>query len=160
MEITVEAMRQGARDFVLKPWDNETLVASLRRNIRKDEPAGRYSRNELEVATQVQRKLWLDGGRELPSLQVSGFSRPVGAVGGYTYDFIDVGEGRLTIALADVSGKGLPAGDELGEERLVRLARTHATTPVAELAKALVDAVFEALPRQTDDMAIVAAHAT
>ena len=125
MEIAVEAMRQGARDFVLKPWDNEALVTSLRRNIRKDGPAGRYSRNELEVATQVQQKLWPDGGRELPTLHVSGFSRPVGAVGGDTYDFIDMGEGRLAIALADVSGKGLPAALLMASLQAMRYATSE-----------------------------------
>lgn len=47
-------------------------------------------------------------------------------------------------------------GKELGEERLTR---SHTTTPVPELAKALVDGVFESFPRQTDDTTLVAARA-
>ncbi len=36
---------------------------------------------------------------------------------------------------------------------------SHATTPVPELAKTLVNGVFESFPRQTDDMTVVAARA-
>ena len=33
IELAVEAMRRGARDFVQKPWDNERLVATVRTQI-------------------------------------------------------------------------------------------------------------------------------
>src|SRR5262249_695292 len=33
VELAVEAMRRGARDFVKKPWENERLVAILRNQI-------------------------------------------------------------------------------------------------------------------------------
>ena len=51
-----------------------------------------------------------------------------------------------------------PEGDELGEERLAELGRTHGSTPVPELAKALVESVSAAYPEQTDDMTVVAAR--
>ena len=35
IELAVEAMRRGASDFVLKPWDNQALLDSLDRQIRK-----------------------------------------------------------------------------------------------------------------------------
>ena len=33
IELAVEAMRRGASDFVLKPWDDQTLLDSLHRQI-------------------------------------------------------------------------------------------------------------------------------
>src|SRR5215813_7451701 len=33
IELAVEAMQGGGRDFVQKPWDNEKLLSSLRRHI-------------------------------------------------------------------------------------------------------------------------------
>ncbi len=33
VELTVEAMRHGARDFVQKPWDNARLLSILRTQI-------------------------------------------------------------------------------------------------------------------------------
>jgi phosphoserine phosphatase RsbU/P len=107
IELAVEAMKRGARDFVTKPWDNRELLATIERNTRK-EPV-RYARNELEVASQVQRKLWPGEPVRLSNLSLSGHCRPVGAVGGDTFDFVPLGKGRLAFSLADVSGKGLPA---------------------------------------------------
>jgi sigma-B regulation protein RsbU (phosphoserine phosphatase) len=92
---------------VTKPWDNRELLLTIGRNTRT-EPV-RYARNELEVASQVQHKLWPGEGVRLSSLSISGHCRPVGAVGGDTFDFIPLGLERLAFSLADVSGKGLPA---------------------------------------------------
>ncbi len=107
IELAVEAMKRGARDFVTKPWDNRELLLTIGRNTQK-EPV-RYARNELEVASQVQHKLWPAEPVTLSSLSLSGHCRPVGAVGGDTFDFIPLEAKRFAFSLADVSGKGLPA---------------------------------------------------
>jgi sigma-B regulation protein RsbU (phosphoserine phosphatase) len=115
IDLAVEAMRRGARDFVIKPWDNQKLIDTLRRHAvvkgesPKHEADTRYSSNEFQVASQVQQKLFPERGRTLGSLEVAGHCKPAGAVGGDSYDFIDVSYDRLAFVLADVSGKGLPA---------------------------------------------------
>src|SRR2546423_4593228 len=35
IELAVEAMQNGGRDFVQKPWDNEKLLGSLRRHVEE-----------------------------------------------------------------------------------------------------------------------------
>ena len=44
VDIAVETMRRGVRDFVQKPWDNDTLLATLRSEIA----AGRERRRAAE----------------------------------------------------------------------------------------------------------------
>jgi sigma-B regulation protein RsbU (phosphoserine phosphatase) len=107
IELAVEAMKRGARDFVTKPWENRELLQTIARHTEKEPP--RYARNELEVASRVQKKLWPGEPMTFPGVALAGHCRPVGAVGGDTFDFISLGEGRLALSLADVSGKGLPA---------------------------------------------------
>jgi sigma-B regulation protein RsbU (phosphoserine phosphatase) len=115
IELAVEAMRRGARDFVIKPWDNQRLIDTLRRHAgmdpepRKEDRKDRYSSDEMVVASQVQAKLFPEHGKELERLEIAGHCLPAGAVGGDSYDFIDVSHGRLAFVLADISGKGLPA---------------------------------------------------
>src|SRR5213079_1604712 len=44
-----------------------------------------------------------------PGVDVCGFSRPANTVGGDFYEILPSGDGRLTIAVGDVAGKGSPA---------------------------------------------------
>mgnify|MGYP000930212544 CR=1 FL=1 len=48
VDIAVEAMRRGARDFVTKPWDNPRLLAILRNQIALGSAVRAYRRLEAE----------------------------------------------------------------------------------------------------------------
>ncbi len=48
VEIAVEAMRRGARDFIQKPWDNARLVAILRNQIELGKALRKEQRLEAE----------------------------------------------------------------------------------------------------------------
>src|SRR5207237_8231507 len=53
IDLAVEAMKRGARDFVPKPWDNERLLAIVRTQI---ELAGALRKGrKLEAANQLLR---------------------------------------------------------------------------------------------------------
>jgi phosphoserine phosphatase RsbU/P len=65
--------------------------------------------HELAIAAEVQRRLFPDRAPDSPRLDLAGVCIPAGDVGGDYYDFLELGEGRLGFAVADVAGKGLPA---------------------------------------------------
>jgi serine phosphatase RsbU (regulator of sigma subunit) len=64
---------------------------------------------ELETARQIQEKLLPHEMPQLPGFEIAGTSIPSQQVGGDYFDFLDMGTGLLGIAIADVSGKGIPA---------------------------------------------------
>ena len=64
---------------------------------------------ELKVAREVQRELLPREVPDVAGLELAGVCRPAIAVGGDLYDFLRAGDGRLGLAIADVSGKGVPA---------------------------------------------------
>lgn len=64
---------------------------------------------ELETARQIQEKLLPHEMPQLPGFEIVGTSLPSQQVGGDYFDFLDMGTGQLGIAIADVSGKGIPA---------------------------------------------------
>jgi hypothetical protein len=64
---------------------------------------------EMEIARRIQTDLLPKKSPSIPNLQVEAISVPAKEVGGDYYDFIDLGGGRWGIAIADVSGKGVPA---------------------------------------------------
>src|SRR5262249_41327306 len=64
IELAVEAMQSGGRDFVQKPWDNQKLLNSLRRQIEEGRIL-REQQREREDAREIQRRLL---PAELPKL--------------------------------------------------------------------------------------------
>ncbi len=62
VELAVEAMRRGARDFVQKPWENERLVSILRNQIELGQALRKGQR--LEAENQLLR----NEGQSLPNL--------------------------------------------------------------------------------------------
>ena len=64
---------------------------------------------ELEIAHQVQMSLLPKRSPDVAGFDIAGLCVPAKEVGGDYYDFIALGDGRLGIAIGDVSGKGVPA---------------------------------------------------
>jgi len=68
----------------------------------------RYLR-QIAYAGEVQRRMIPDTAPETENIQIGAVYRPTYDVGGDFYDFISLPKGNLAIAIADVSGKGVPA---------------------------------------------------
>jgi len=64
---------------------------------------------EMEIARTIQMNLLPKTYPDLPGYQLSAMSLPAKQVGGDYYDFLKMPDGRLGLAIADVSGKGVPA---------------------------------------------------
>lgn len=112
VELAVEAMRLGAADFVQKPWDNDRLLAIVKKQLERAEAAQRQrriARSEWEIARHVQQKLLPQKLRPLRTLDYAAVCLPARDVGGDYYDFFDFDEHRIAGVLADVSGKGIAA---------------------------------------------------
>jgi sigma-B regulation protein RsbU (phosphoserine phosphatase) len=66
-------------------------------------------RRDLALAAEVQRRLLPDRPPRRPAASLAAFTIAARNVAGDYYDFLEIGDGRLGIALADVSGKGVAA---------------------------------------------------
>jgi sigma-B regulation protein RsbU (phosphoserine phosphatase) len=66
-------------------------------------------RREIAMASEVQKRLFPDRPPETRRLELAGVCHPAQGVGGDYYDFLDLGEGRVGVAVADVAGKGISA---------------------------------------------------
>jgi sigma-B regulation protein RsbU (phosphoserine phosphatase) len=64
---------------------------------------------ELEIAREVQERLFPQELPVIPGLDYTGRCRPAREVGGDYYDFLELPEGKFGIAIGDVSGKGIGA---------------------------------------------------
>jgi len=105
VDLAVEAMRRGACDFIQKPWDNEKVIAA----VKKQADSERRRKSEMEIAANVQQKLFPRTLHPRATLDYSGHCVAARAVGGDYYDFLEVDAETIGFAMGDVSGKGVPA---------------------------------------------------
>ncbi len=112
------AMNRGAFDFVTKPIDFKDLQVTIDRTVRHMvewrealESRDRLIaiQNELDVASKMQQSILPTRFPESPTYQVSGSMEPARNVGGDFFDIIPLEDGRIGLAIADVSDKGVPA---------------------------------------------------
>jgi serine phosphatase RsbU (regulator of sigma subunit)/biotin operon repressor len=71
--------------------------------------ARRRAAQDLEIAKQVQARLFPQSLPQLQTLEYAGICLQARHVGGDYYDFLDLGRGRLGIVLGDIAGKGIAA---------------------------------------------------
>ncbi len=71
----------------------------------------------MRVATLIQQQFLPRELPKLPQWQIAAYYGPARAVGGDFYDFIEMRDGRIGIAVGDVTDKGVPAA--------LVMARTH-----------------------------------
>jgi sigma-B regulation protein RsbU (phosphoserine phosphatase) len=64
---------------------------------------------DLRIAREIQQSLLPKSDPEIQGMEITGLSLPAKQVGGDYYDFIQIDEDHLGLAIADVSGKGTPA---------------------------------------------------
>jgi sigma-B regulation protein RsbU (phosphoserine phosphatase) len=64
---------------------------------------------ELSLARQIQERLLPSEPPRIPPFDISAVNVPSKTVGGDFYDFVDLKDGRILMAIADVAGKGVPA---------------------------------------------------
>lgn len=133
VDLAVEAMRRGVRDFVQKPWDNRQLVATLRAEIdqgRERRQRLQHEQRELEEALRIQRKLLPSSLPQLDGWELASSWQPASGVGGDCFDAIALGPARLGLSIADVVGKGIPAALLMSNlQAAVRAFATGATDP-------------------------------
>jgi phosphoserine phosphatase RsbU/P len=85
--------------------ENSRLTEAVASEVAQRERLNR----ELEIAREVQQRLFPQSGPQVAGLDYAGKCRPASSVGGDYYDFVEMGDGRLGIAIGDISGKGIPA---------------------------------------------------
>src|SRR5579872_921153 len=105
VDLAVEAMRRGACDFIQKPWDNERVISV----VRKQAESERRRKSEMEIAANVQQKLFPHQVHRLNTIDYAGQCLAAREVGGDYYDFLETGDQSIGFVLGDVSGKGVPA---------------------------------------------------
>src|SRR6202035_3658328 len=101
--------------------------------------------DDLDTAREIQRQLLPHGARGIPGLDLAAAYVPARELGGDFYDFLPYGQGRLAMALGDVSGKGTAAA--LFASLAIGIVREHIVEhpcPPAEMLRMLNSRLYSA----------------
>ena len=96
--------------FILAAWDDFTReIERQRRELARKLESERRATQELDIAKQVQARLFPQIAPALDALEYAGVCIQARQVGGDYYDFINLGGNRLGLIIGDISGKGIAA---------------------------------------------------
>ncbi|HEY6391737.1 MAG TPA: SpoIIE family protein phosphatase [Bryobacteraceae bacterium] len=96
--------------FLLVGFDEVSReVEAQRRAAAERLDAEHRAAQELEIAKQVQAKLFPQTQPPMKTLEYAGICIQARQVGGDYYDFLDLGRERLGLVVGDISGKGIAA---------------------------------------------------
>lgn len=125
------------------------VVAVKIENVRlfQRDQAMREIEKELSLAARIQRRLLPAEPPVVAGYELAGMNVPCKAVGGDTFDYIMRENGRLGIALGDVSGKGI--GAALIMAMFQSAFRAHAGTDIG--LRELVSRLNRAVCRNAED---------
>jgi sigma-B regulation protein RsbU (phosphoserine phosphatase) len=120
---------------------NAQLTYAIAEEVGRREKMSR----EIEIAREVQERLFPQRLQPIAGLEYFGGCRTALGVGGDYYDFLALPDGKLGIALGDISGKGIPAALMMASlQASLRAEAARAAGDVAGLLVRVNQALFDA----------------
>ena len=138
---------------------NQAAMAIANARLHERAVRQRQLEREMDIARTIQTNLLPREAPDLEGFDVWGMSAPALQVGGDYFDYVRRGDDQLAIAIADVSGKGVPAA--LLAATLRASLRIFTEAPTSEDTEERVQSVLDELNRTVcrdaaDDMFVSA----
>jgi sigma-B regulation protein RsbU (phosphoserine phosphatase) len=125
----------------------QAAVAVERARLTAEQLERRRLEKELAIAREIQASFLPDHAPEVPGFELAGTTQAHDEVGGDYYDFIRVSESRLGIAIADVSGKGIPAALIMAGFRMSLLAEIRNEFAIRAVMRKVNGLLHESMDR-------------
>ncbi len=118
---------------LLQVFANQVGIAVDNARLHREALERRRIETELALATRIQRGLLPEALPQPDGYEIAGMSVACEEVAGDYYDAIPLGDGRLGLAIADVSGKGIPAALLMSSVRTALHAEARSDLPLPEI---------------------------
>jgi phosphoserine phosphatase RsbU/P len=166
VDLAVETMRRGVRDFVQKPWENPRLLETLRKQVRHaharrtvqhrltdNRKTDALLQRELNEARELQENLLTTTGslttntdKWIAGLQVAIKWQPATTVGGDYVAAFNIDDEHAALCVADVVGKGLPAALLMANFQASLKSLSSQCLSPAEVSTRLNDVLYANIP--------------
>lgn len=100
---------------------------------------------QLKIARQIQLSFLPDRDPDMDGYDISGVNIPSGEVGGDYFDFIKIIDNQTGIAIADVSGKGVPASLIMASYRASLIAEIRNNYAIRTICKKVNSLMYESV---------------
>lgn len=118
--------------------DLKVYIKELQRTTAEKERLVR----EIEIAQGIQKSFLPDSAPEIKGIDIAALTLPARIVGGDFYDFIPIEKDKWGLAIADVSGKGVPAALFMALSRALMRASAALTLSPSEAVKHANDLIM------------------
>ncbi len=129
----------------LSALGNSAISALENERLFRQELEKKRLETEMNTALEIQKNLLPKTKPDIAGWDIFGLSIPSRQVGGDYFDFIHLDKNRLLVAIADVSGKGLPASLLMANVQ----AALRALTPFADTLPRLIYGINKILYENT-----------
>jgi phosphoserine phosphatase RsbU/P len=132
---------------LLTAFASHAAVALERARLTRELLERRRLEKELAIARDIQLSFLPKRAPEIPGFELAGTARTHTEVGGDYFDFIPVSDSRLGLAIADVSGKGIPAGLLMAGFRMSLLAEIRNDFAIRAVMRKVNTLLHESIER-------------
>jgi sigma-B regulation protein RsbU (phosphoserine phosphatase) len=126
----------------------QAAIAVERARLTRELLERRHLEKELAIARDIQRSFLPKSAPFIPGFDLAGTALAHDQVGGDYYDFIPASETRLGLAIADVSGKGIPAALIMAGFRMSLLAEIRNEFTIRAVLRKVNSLLHESLERE------------
>ena len=130
-------------DYILNTFANHAVVAIENARYFKESIEKKELEKEITVAKGIQEMLFPKDIPIFHLIEIAALNIPCKEIGGDYYDLIKIGEDKLGVAIADVSGKGIPASLLMSNLQACLRTLSREDLPIKEMVSRINNVIYE-----------------
>jgi len=145
----VESDLLNAYDYndlsLMSAFAASAAVSIERAKLHEQLVAGQKIQQQLSIARQIQISFLPKTSLDIPGYDISGENIPSEEIGGDYYDFINIVDHQIGIAIGDVSGKGIPAAILMASFRASLIAEIRNNYSIRTICQKVNQLLYESM---------------
>lgn len=130
---------------LVSAFASQAAISLERARLHDSSLEGKKLEEQLNIAREIQRSFLPDADPVVNGYDITGWNFSSGQVGGDYYDFIEIVDHQMSITIADVAGKGVPAALIMASFRASLIAEIRNNYSIRTVCEKVNSLLFESL---------------